>query len=92
MNIEFIFKDKEEIDAWFNTSLEGLSKAMASEAYKSINSQTSGEYNLLLFGLNKARERLYQKYGITPLPPRVTIQDIVGPAILIKGDGDPKLN
>lgn len=76
MKENYIFRNKEEIDNWFNSTIEGLIKCMTTEAHHSPKCQTSAEYKIVIHALNRTRERLYHSLKIEEKPEPIGAEEI----------------
>ena len=82
-----VFRDKEEVDKWYDSSVEGISNGIESELDKVVGNirklQCSGRlipYEGALMCLDKIRDREYERLGI-PKEERAFgfyIDDLVG--------------
>lgn len=77
-----IFSTREEIDSWYNSAVENMSRAMATEAYHSRQLQASGEYRILLQCMDRTRQRLYDALRIKDKPVPTSIEEIVRTSLI----------
>ena len=79
----YIFENQQEVDEWFESTIDGISRCMSTEAHLSSVSQSSGDYRIGVRFLNNTRERLYTALGITEMPERLTAQGIADRSLLL---------